>query len=166
MSNATTLQTNNNKLSANNTDLATILNTINNLPEAGGGGSGGGDFATGSILTPINKTTKGQVLETVSGLSFTPNKVIVKYMSGLNSSTINSSGLGTILLCDVCNIDGVQKCTVSIADETSKVKIQGNSDYFLCNIIENGFEIVSNTATGRVPGPPRSISYEYFAFRT
>lgn len=39
MSNATTLQTNNNKLSANNTDLATILNTINNLPEAGSGGS-------------------------------------------------------------------------------------------------------------------------------
>lgn len=36
MSNATTLQTNNNKLSANNTDLASILNTINNLPEAGG----------------------------------------------------------------------------------------------------------------------------------
>lgn len=41
MSNKTTLQTNNNKLSANNTDLASILNTINNLPEAGSGGSGG-----------------------------------------------------------------------------------------------------------------------------
>lgn len=34
MSNATTLQTNNNKISTNNTDLASILNTINNLPEA------------------------------------------------------------------------------------------------------------------------------------
>lgn len=37
MSNATTLQTNNNKLSANNTDLASILETINGLPSAGGG---------------------------------------------------------------------------------------------------------------------------------
>ncbi len=41
MSNKTTLQTNNNKLSANNTNLASILNTINSLPEAGSGGSGG-----------------------------------------------------------------------------------------------------------------------------
>lgn len=50
MSNATTLQTNNNKLSANNTDLASILNTINNLPEAGsGGGSATPDTCTISI---------------------------------------------------------------------------------------------------------------------
>lgn len=51
MNNATTLQTNNNKLSANNTDLASILNTINNLPEAGSSSSGGG-------LTPSNVNVK------------------------------------------------------------------------------------------------------------
>lgn len=50
MSNATTLQTNNNKLSANNTDLASILNTINNLPEAGSsGGSGGTSIDTCTV---------------------------------------------------------------------------------------------------------------------
>lgn len=38
MSNKTTLQTNNATISTNNTELASILNTINNLPEAGGGG--------------------------------------------------------------------------------------------------------------------------------
>ena len=37
MSNKTTLQTNNATISTNNTELASILNTINNLPEAGGG---------------------------------------------------------------------------------------------------------------------------------
>ena len=129
-------------------------------------GSSGGDFATGTFLVPINKTTEGQVLDTITGLSFTPNKVIVRYKAGKVSTPINATGYGTIALCAVCNIDGVQKCTVSIADETSKVKVQGNSDYFLCNIIENGFEIVSNTATGRLPGTPRSNAYEYFAFRT
>lgn len=37
MSNKTTLQTNNATISTNNTELADILETINNLPEAGGG---------------------------------------------------------------------------------------------------------------------------------
>lgn len=54
MSNATTLQTNNNKLSANNTDLANILTTINNLPEAGSGGGSGG--ATPHNITSFNTT--------------------------------------------------------------------------------------------------------------
>jgi hypothetical protein len=36
MSNKTTLQNNNTKISTNNTDLNAILNTINNLPAAGG----------------------------------------------------------------------------------------------------------------------------------
>lgn len=57
MSNKTTLQTNNNKLSANNTDLASILNTINNLPEASGGSGGTphnitSDNTTGNLLFP------------------------------------------------------------------------------------------------------------------
>ena len=36
MSNKTILQSNNTKLTNNNADLNTILNTINNLPAAGG----------------------------------------------------------------------------------------------------------------------------------
>lgn len=39
MSNKTIFQEKNTRLNANNTDLASILETINNLPEAGGGGS-------------------------------------------------------------------------------------------------------------------------------
>lgn len=39
MSNKTTFQEKNTRLNNNNTDLNAILNTINNLPEAGGGGS-------------------------------------------------------------------------------------------------------------------------------
>lgn len=39
MSNKTTFQEKNTRLNNNNTDLNTILNTINNLPEAGGGES-------------------------------------------------------------------------------------------------------------------------------
>lgn len=40
MSNKGTLITNNSKITTNNTDLSTILEAINNLPEAGSGGSG------------------------------------------------------------------------------------------------------------------------------
>lgn len=37
MNNKTSLQTNNAKISTNNTELSSILDTINNLPQAGGG---------------------------------------------------------------------------------------------------------------------------------
>jgi hypothetical protein len=42
MNNKQTLQTNNNTINTNNTELSSILEAINNLPAAGGGGSGGG----------------------------------------------------------------------------------------------------------------------------
>lgn len=99
MSNATTLQTNNNKLSANNTDLASILNTINNLPEAGGGGSGGGGIQTVTIdildlglsgyvynLLKIFYTTyeNGEIIPKVENLELVVNKeVIVGSVVGL-----------------------------------------------------------------------------------
>lgn len=47
MSNQTIFQEKNKRLNANNTDLSSILETINNLPEAS---SGGGKLITGGIL--------------------------------------------------------------------------------------------------------------------
>ena len=44
MSNKTTFQEKNERLNANNTNLTEILNTINNLPEAGGGGNNIGEY--------------------------------------------------------------------------------------------------------------------------
>lgn len=67
MSNKTTLQTNNNKLSTNNTDLANILNTINNLPEAGSGSGGG--------LSQENATVNLTVYSSNSG-----NRSYITYM--------------------------------------------------------------------------------------
>lgn len=49
MNNKTSLQTNNAKISTNNTELSSILNTINNLPEAGA--SGGNTDIEDAMLT-------------------------------------------------------------------------------------------------------------------
>lgn len=108
MSNATTLQTNNNKLSTNNTDLASILNTINNLPEAGGG-SGGGSVETCSVdfwhcfmlggigwvfkhLVTYTKLVDGEITtvsEIYNGMEFSLSDVVV----GSNITLINVGNL-------------------------------------------------------------------------
>lgn len=51
MSNKETLQSYNENLTNNNETLSSILNTINNLPEAGSGGGGGGEDLTEEIAT-------------------------------------------------------------------------------------------------------------------
>lgn len=71
MSNATTLQTNNNKLSTNNTDLASILNTINNLPEASGGSGG---LQEENVNVTLTISSQGSV--------FCPNFSYIKYKNG------------------------------------------------------------------------------------
>jgi hypothetical protein len=50
MSNKTDFQAKNTRLNANNTDLSSILETINNLPEAGSGGGSGKLYTGGTIF--------------------------------------------------------------------------------------------------------------------
>lgn len=78
MSNATTLQTNNNKLSANNTDLASILNTINNLPEAGGS-SGGLQEENVSVTLSITSTSSSYIPD-VSYLTYENGQFVPKFI--------------------------------------------------------------------------------------
>lgn len=92
MSNATTLQTNNNKLSANNTDLASILNTINNLPEAGSGGSGGLQKENVSVTLSITSETSDRRPD-VSYLTYENGTYVSKFV---NVSTNSYSATLTV----------------------------------------------------------------------
>ncbi len=78
MSNKTILQANNNKLSANNTDLASILNTINSLPEAGSSG------ATPHYITFSNPY--GQMFSPTKG--YPGQELIVVYEAEISMSSV------------------------------------------------------------------------------
>ena len=67
--NKETLQNYNTRLGANNTSLESILNTINNLPEAGSGGSGGGSSLNLFIQPDEPATKEGIWLQTDEELS-------------------------------------------------------------------------------------------------
>lgn len=97
MSNKTTLQTNNNKLSTNNTDLASILNTINNLPEAGSGGSGGGSVDTCTVT--LNSTYASN-MASITATIVENGEIKIKTVSNINSTsyTINNVLCGSPII--------------------------------------------------------------------
>lgn len=64
MSNKTSLQTNNAKISTNNTELSSILNTINNLPEAGASG-GSEDLTSELIAYDTSLTTQETTIQDI-----------------------------------------------------------------------------------------------------
>ncbi len=145
MSNKTTLQTNNNKLNSNNTDLASILNTINNLPEAG---SSGGDtqYVINTIQHSYQEVTSGTTMFSVTGLGFTPKFVYIGVqnstmsISSNDSQEVFSSAIGGYL-----NASNTVRGDGSTLAGTGLALLTVGKNLVSINMTTDGFDVVANT---------------------
>ena len=85
MNNKTDFQAKNTRLNANNTDLSSILNTINNLPS----GSGGDTSMEDGIITRQGTTYINDRVTSIGNKVFMSNNVI-QHVSFANVTVINS----------------------------------------------------------------------------
>ena len=174
MSNATTLQTNNNKISTNNTDLVSILNTINNLPEAGAtptgeltitengtfdvtnyasalvnvAGSGGElQYVTGTITrTTIDDITSGTTFFSVRGLGFVPKFVYIGWAVLGGSMAYTSNRKDSYWF--VGAMGGLKTMDIEVRRSASAYAYlySNNGSYpkATVNLNNDGFEVVAN----------------------
>lgn len=156
----------NTDLQTNNVNLQAILDTVNNLPEAGGGGVSGPSIVTGTF-TPTG--TAGSV--SVTGLGFRPKSVIVV----LNKDSGSSNASGRCVLVYGENINGVVKMihtyvyfTSSTSARSTAVYVYGTNittnssqQYYSITLDEDGFTI-TNESSNTNQSLPRS-EYIYTA---
>lgn len=117
MSNKTTFQEKNTRLNANNTGLNTILNTINNLPEAGGGDTSVED---------------AMVTRTISG-DYVNNRITTIGSEALRATQI--TGLHCENVTSVGG-EGVRQCSKLVNVYLPKCTNLSGYSFGICNALE------------------------------
>ena len=100
MSNKTDFQAKNTRLNANNTDLSSILETINNLPEASSGGGPtaiGGDLSNGFVplFTSVGFVAEGSYSVNVS---LSDGSTITETITLVDRGEEGYQGMGTTFM--------------------------------------------------------------------
>lgn len=144
-------------LQTNNTNLQSILDTVNALPEAGSGGgtSSGAKFATGNITITEGLKSSGVEIATVSGLGFRPSAVFISLSSGTNAN-ITSTSYYVIL--SSYNIDGVVSQSTMFQRKSSYTRTYCSSGYATITLNSDGFTWSSDNSNSYT-----GFSYRYIA---
>lgn len=146
----------NTELQSNNTDLQTILNTINNLPEAGSGGIKSSDVTVTQNMIPntMSALTADSNDKVVTGTA-AMNGDVSASMDGINTKSVNiPSGYttgGTVSLTD--DIDNEVDAQADLIAEISAAlegKTAGGTTIETCNVtITFGYTSMSMGSTKR-----------------
>lgn len=125
------------RLQANNTNLQTLINKVNSLPDPGC------QYVTGTLTVTSGTKTKGTVVAKIDQLPFKPSYVIITLQDGNNIRMSTTSYYG--LLSIQAGLTNTENATYTRKySSTYAYGYALSTSYANINITDNGFELVSN----------------------
>ena len=133
--------TNSERISANNTRLAALVETAESLPDAGSGGGGGIQIVTGTLEAQNFTMSPEETVLYEVDLGFKPKFVQVYPSANVTLSTANRNYVVSLSKWQDVNIFSYGKKTSSGSSAVYTTKNSGTDIYI--ELTENGFNVMA-----------------------